>query len=78
MPESRASLEPYVRFESFDTQKKVKGDYERNRNKDIDLLVAGVQWKPIPQIVFKVDYSNFAANEGKRADEVNMLVGYAF
>ena len=78
LPETRASLEPYVRFESYDTQKKVKGDFTRDRSKDIDLLVAGVQWKPIPQIVFKVDYSNYAAERGKKADEVNMLVGYAF
>lgn len=78
MSETRASLEPYFRFEQYDTQVKVNGAYTRDRSKDIDLYVAGIQFKPIPQIVFKVDYSNFRPQSGSKADQVQVSMGYAF
>jgi hypothetical protein len=41
--------------------------------------VAGLQFKPIPQVVFKVDYRHFdPRGSGHRANEVQALVGYAF
>jgi len=76
---TRMSLEPYVRFEQYDTQRDVSDlRYTRDKNKDINLFVAGLQFKPIPQIVFKVDYRNFDPDEGDRANEIQALVGYVF
>lgn len=76
---TRMSLEPYVRFEQYDTQHDVSDlRYTRNKNKDINLFIAGLQFKPIPQVVFKVDYRNFDPDEGDRANEVQALVGYVF
>jgi len=76
---TRMSLEPYFRFEQYDTQRDVSDlRYTRDKNKDINLFVAGLQFKPIPQIVFKVDYRNFDPDEGDRANEIQALVGYVF
>lgn len=81
---SRMSLEPFFRFERYDTQRDVSDlGFARDRTKDIDLYVAGIQFKPIPQIVFKLDFRHFelartsAGNRG-RAQEVQGLVGYVF
>ncbi|MBY0401536.1 hypothetical protein K2X89_14665, partial [Myxococcota bacterium] len=80
----RMSLEPYFRFESYDTQRQVADGFARDRAKDVDLYVAGIQFKPIPQIVFKLDFRHFdlarttAAGTRDRADEVQGLVGYVF
>lgn len=81
----RMSLEPYFRFERYDTQREVADlGFDRDRTKDIDLYVAGIQFKPIPQIVFKLDFRHFdlarttAAGSRDRADEVQGLVGYVF
>lgn len=81
----RMSLEPFFRFERYDTQRDVADlGFDRDRTKDIDLYVAGIQFKPIPQIVFKLDYRHFelarttAAGARQRADEVQGLVGYVF
>lgn len=53
---SRASVEPFFRFERYDTQCEVAGlGFDRDRTKDIDLYVAGLQFRPIPQIVFELD-----------------------
>ncbi|MEZ4278527.1 MAG: hypothetical protein R3F21_02780 [Myxococcota bacterium] len=82
---SRASLEPFFRFERYDTQREVSDlGFDRDRTKDIDLYVAGLQFKPIPQIVFKLDYRHFelarttSSGARQRADEVQGLVGYVF
>jgi hypothetical protein len=77
--QTRMSLEPYFRFESYDTQHKVSNlGYTRDKTKDIELYTAGFQFKPIPQVVFKLDFRHFDPEEGDRADEVQALVGYVF
>ena len=85
MESTRASLEPYFRFERYDTQHDVADlGFDRDRTKDIDLYVAGVQFKPIRQIVFKLDYRHFdlartsSSGARQRADEVQGLLGYVF
>ena len=78
MPETKMSLEPYFRYERYDTQKSLGDRFVRDASKDINLYVAGLQYKPIPQVVFKLDYRNFDPREGDRANEVQALVGYVF
>jgi hypothetical protein len=80
-PETKASLEPYFRFEKYDTQDRVQNGtlgYTPDRSKDIDLYVAGLQFKPIPQVVFKVDYRRFNPDKGRGDDQIQALVGYVF
>lgn len=77
--ETRMSLEPYFRYERYDTQRDVSDLlYRADKSKDIELYVAGLQFKPIPQIVLKLDYRHFDPAKGHRADEVQALVGYVF
>ena len=79
--DSKASLEPYFRYEMYDTQKSVQDagvGYARDRTKDVKLYVAGLQFKPIPQVVFKVDYRHFDPRSGDPADQIQGLVGYVF
>jgi len=79
VPDTKMSLEPYFRFEHFNTQKDVSDSiYTRNKNKDVDLYVVGVQYKPIPNIVFKLDTRIFEPDQGDRSNEVQALVGFAF
>ena len=76
--ESRASLEPFFRFESVDTQHKVPDGTVRDATQDANIYVTGLQFKPIPQVVFKLDYRNFDVRQGGRANEIQALVGYVF
>ena len=52
--------------------------FARDKSKDIKLYVAGLQLKPLPQLVFKLDYRHFDPTDGHRADEIQALVGYVF
>jgi hypothetical protein len=77
--DTRMSLEPYFRFESYDTQRDVSNlGFRRDKSKEIDLYTVGLQFKPISQVVFKLDYRHFDPDHGHRADEVQALVGYVF
>ena len=77
--QTHMTLEPYFRYESYDTQRDVSNlGFSRDKSKDIDLYIGGFQFKPIPQIVFKLDYRHFDPADGDRADEVQALVGYVF
>lgn len=62
-------LAPFVRYENL--------DYDGN-NQDVELLVTGISYKPIPNVVLKADYSNFDMQDGTRADELNVGFGYIF
>jgi hypothetical protein len=62
-------LAPFVRYENL--------DYDGN-NQDVALLVTGISYKPIPNVVLKADYSNFDMKDGTRADELNLGFGYIF
>lgn len=77
-PDRGWSLEPFYRFELFDTQDDVPSGFSRDRSKDIRAHVVGLQFKPHPQVVLKLDYRNFSPRSGRKADEVQLGMGWAF
>ncbi|MEX0827917.1 MAG: hypothetical protein WD005_03090, partial [Haliea sp.] len=72
-------LAPFFRFERYDTQADVPSGFTRDRSRDRKLYTVGLSYKPIPNIVFKMDYRNFdttgASNVG---DEFGIGSGFAF
>ncbi len=62
-------LAPFYRYENVD----YKGNSE-----DLDLYTVGLSYKPIPNVVLKVDYRNFDKKVGAKADELNFGFGYIF
>jgi len=76
--ETEMSLEPFFRAEFYDTQRDMPSGYSKDRNQRRRILTAGIQYKPITNVVVKMDYRNLTASEGELADELNMGVGFAF
>jgi len=76
--DTKQTLEPFFRFEQVNTQQELSSGLSKDRTQDVDIYVAGLHYRPIPQVVFKLDYRNFDQRSGKRADEVQALVGYVF
>ncbi|CAM9429728.1 unnamed protein product [Discosporangium mesarthrocarpum] len=76
--ETKATLEPFFRFETWDTQLEMPDGVASDNTQDVNLYVAGIHFRPIPQVVFKVDYRHFDQNRGGRAHEAQALVGYVF
>jgi hypothetical protein len=75
---TKLSLTPFVRYEEWDTQASVPDGYERNPENDLTQWTAGVVFKPIPQVVLKLDgqWRRNAARTG--VNQLNVALGYEF
>lgn len=76
----RSSLVPFVRFESFDTQREVPAalrdeDDPANARSSWTL---GVLFKPIPEVAIKLDYHDLDNDAGTGADRFHAALGYSF
>lgn len=77
--ESTHYLAPFFRFESFDTQAGVPDGFTANESLDKTVYTAGLTYKPIPNVVLKLDYRNIGTDgESETADEVAFGMGFAF
>ena len=77
-PNTEQSLEPFYRFEYLDTQRDVPtGFTPAPEHADQQIHTVGISYKPIPQVVIKVDYRNRDA-AAALPDEVNMGFGFVF
>ncbi len=76
--ETNMSLEPFFRYEYLDTQYDVAGGFRKDLSLDYDLYVYGVSYKPIPQVVVKLDYRDFQAKRGSLSDQVQASIGFVF
>ncbi len=62
-------LAPFFRYEDL--------NYTGN-DEEVTLMVFGLSYKPIPNVVLKADYSNYEMEKGTIADELNIGLGYIF
>jgi len=75
---TRVSLLPYYRWERVDTQAKMPAGYERGGATLRTLNTIGVELKPIPNVVLKLDYQ-IITNDGETGrNQLNLDLGYAF
>ncbi|MCZ6570952.1 MAG: hypothetical protein O7B23_12395 [Deltaproteobacteria bacterium] len=78
LPESQATLEPFFRYEFVDTQNEMPSGFERDRSQVVNTYTAGLHFKPIPNVVVKLDYRNRSARARALGDEVNAGIGVVF
>jgi hypothetical protein len=80
LSESERSLEPFYRFEWYDTQANMPNGFgfARDRSREVWSHTVGFSFEPIPNIVLKLDYRNRNPEQGEIADEVNVGFGYVF
>ena len=72
------NLSPFFRFESFDTQRDVPSGFERNPENDRTQYTFGLDYKPIPNVVVKIDYQFLDNDAGDGNNQVNFGLGYVF
>ena len=73
-----AAVTPYVRYEKVDTQHEVPAGFTRDFTRDGTFTTAGVDFKPIPNVVIKAEHQwiSNAANTGR--NQFNLNLGYSF
>jgi hypothetical protein len=69
---------PFLRWETVDTQLEVPPGYVKNGSNLIRELVAGINYKPLPQLVFKADYQWYFLGDHSGVNQTNLAVGYVF
>jgi hypothetical protein len=74
----RASLVPFARWERFDTQDEVPTGFAASPANDIRVWTLGLQFRPIPQVVVKLDYQDFHNDAGTGVDQWNLALGWLF
>ncbi|MFI5317701.1 MAG: hypothetical protein ACHQ6T_18510 [Myxococcota bacterium] len=77
-PGSEMSLEPFFRWEYLDTQNDVPLGFTADRMWQQRVYVPGIQFKPIPNVVLKLDYRNVDDFAGKAGDQVDFGFGLVF
>jgi hypothetical protein len=72
------ALEPFVRYETYDTQAAVPSGFSSNPANDVDVLTFGVAYRPTDAIVFKLDYSDFDNGADNAIDRLTLGMGFVF
>ncbi|HEY7724011.1 MAG TPA: hypothetical protein VH880_01665, partial [Anaeromyxobacteraceae bacterium] len=74
------ALSPFVRYEVQDLHRAVPAGGSRNPALETDTLVAGLTYKPLPNVVFKADYQRIDPRGAGAAalDQVNLGAGFVF
>jgi hypothetical protein len=78
--DTKASLEPFFRYERVDTQHEMTGTAVRNLTYVQNIYTIGGSFKPIPQVVIKLDYRKVSplSDPDAKDDKVQFSFGYAF
>lgn len=72
-------LTPYLRLEQADTQSKVaEGSLVDADAYDYDIITVGLNFKPIDEVVFKLEHQFIKDGNGNRLDQSNLAMGYVF
>ncbi len=77
-PDTEKSLEPFFRYEYYDTQRDVPSGFSKDRSKEIQIYTLGFSFQPTPNVVIKADYRNRVAESGELPDEFNLGMGFVF
>lgn len=73
-----ASLTPFVRFESYNTQDKAPAGFTASGKNDIELTTIGLNFKPIAEVVLKGEYQMYDDAADTLKDQWNLALGYIF
>ena len=72
------ALTPYVRYEQVDTQDRVPDGAVRSLATDNTHVTVGVELKPIPNIVVKLDHAWVSNDADTGINQFSLSMGYAF
>ena len=75
---SEVALTPYVRYEMVDTQARMPSGFERKLSTKNTYLTAGLELKPVPEIVLKIDHAWVTNDADSGVNQFNVNVGFAF
>ncbi len=76
--DTEQNISPFVRFEWVNTQQHVPAGFIPNGKYDDTIWTVGLDYKPIPQVVAKIDYRMYDPAAGQSPNTFNMGLGFVF
>ena len=76
--ETNQYLAPWFRYSKLNTQDSVPTGFSPDKQFDQDIYEVGLAYKPIPQVVLKLDYRNQDNDAQGEPDEVRIGAGFIF
>jgi hypothetical protein len=73
-----ASLVPFGRWEQLNTQDEVPSGFAANGANDVRVWTVGLNYRPIPQVVVKLDYQDFRNEARTGVNQWNLALGWLF
>jgi len=74
----KSQLTPYLRWESLNTQATVPDGFSADPATDTTIWTVGIEYKPIPQLVVKLDYQDLTNKANTGFTQFNLGMGYVF
>jgi hypothetical protein len=71
-------LAPWFRYSYVDTQDDVPSGFDDDPIRARDIYEVGLSYKPIPEVIIKLDYRNQEPKNGELVDEVRIGAGFAY
>jgi len=78
LPDTTHSLMPWFRYSWLDTQNDMPTGFTRDRTQRRNFYEVGMQYKPIPQVVLKAEYSIADSQGGSLPDGLQLGGGFVF
>lgn len=78
LPESAMALAPFARYSYLNTQDETPPGLGSNGSLDQQIWEVGLDYWPIQNVVFKMDYRSFNVTSGSKPDEFNLGFGFVF
>lgn len=75
---TEVALEPYLRYESVNTQAEVPDGFEANPANEVTVWTIGAALRPIPEIILKTDYQVQSTEAETGVNRFNVAFGYIF
>ena len=75
---------PFARYEYYNPQQEVTGNYSADNRLQTSMWVAGINWRPLPNLIVKADYTtrqigtSKVFGKGTYNSENEFAVGVAF
>lgn len=71
-------LSLFCRHENLNTQAQVAPGFTADAANDLKVLTCGAHYRPIPNVVIKMDAQNFDNQAHTAVDQINLALGYLF
>ena len=71
-------LAPFARFEAYNTQFRVPSGFESNPANNRKTITFGLSYKPIPNVVIKLDFQDRRNENNTAENQFNVGLGYVF